>query len=495
MKCFDRRDRGDWRGDALASFRSFYWRQFSLVAGMVALTLFLLGTSFFSLTYNFIMQEKKSEMQEKAELVAQLSSSYLAGEFPNGRQDLQTLVTVAASLSETDFLIWNPQNRTLLTTDDSLDGMELSLPGKITQAVLEGESYSGMDDLNIYPSNRFVVAVPCYAPHGAVQGMVVAVTQAENLTEMWRGFLGIFGVTCVTVILITVVASSVTALQQTKPVRDMVTATRRFAEGDFDIRVQSDSGITELKELADSFNTMADSLQETERQRREFIANISHELKTPMTVISGYAEGILDGAIPQENEEQYLRIICDESQRLNRLVRRMLEVSQLQSMDLMKGKTPFDICESMRRVLISLERRINGRGLDVDAEIPEDPVMVLGDNDLITQVVYNLLENAVKFAAPGTALYLGLSVHQNKAIVTVRNYGSTIPPEELPRLFERFHKSDRSRSEDKDGVGLGLYIVKTILEQHHEEIRATSENGLTTFSFTVQRAGEMQLVK
>ena len=483
----------------MARFRSFYWRQFGLAAGMVVLTLFLLGTSFLALTYNYTMREKQGEMQEKAELVAQLSSSYFTGTGISGAQDLRTLATVAASLSEIDFLIWDTQSQTMLTTDSGLEGQELVLPTKITRVVMAGEQFSGVSDLGVYPSPRYVVAVPCFGAgllgEKTVTGMVLAVTKTENLMEIWRGFLGIFGVTCVTVILITVVASSVTALQQTKPIRDIVTATRRFAEGDFDIRVQADEKVTELAELAESFNAMADSLQQTERQRREFIANISHELKTPMTTISGYAEGILDGTIPHDKEEQYLRIISDESRRLNRLVRRMLEVSQLQSKDLMKAKTPFDICESMRRVLISLEKKITDRNLDVDAHIPEEPVMVLGDNDLITQVIYNLLENAAKFATPGTALYLGLNTKGEKAVVTVSNRGNTISPEELPRIFERFHKSDRSRSEDKDGVGLGLYIVKTILEQHKEEIRVTSENGVTTFAFTVQRTGDLQPVK
>ncbi len=114
--------------------------------------------------------------------------------------------------------------------------------------------------------------------------------------------------------------------------------------------------------------------------------------------------------------------------------------------------------------------------------------MLLGDNDLITQVIYNLLENAAKFAYSGTTLYLGLSSRGEKALVTVRNIGGTIPPEELPRLFERFHKTDKSRSEDKDGVGLGLYIVKTILKQHREQIRVTSENGVTSFFFTMTLA-------
>ena len=164
----------------------------------------------------------------------------------------------------------------------------------------------------------------------------------------------------------------------------------------------------------------------------------------------------------------------------------MLDVSQLQAMDPLRNGSHFDICESMRRVLISMEKKINDRHLDVDADIPEEPILVLGDNDMITQVIYNLLENAAKFATPGSTLYLGVTAIDGKARVTVRNVGETISPEELPLLFERFHKSDKSRSEDKDGVGLGLYIVKTILEQHKEKIYVTSENGVTTFSFSLR---------
>ena len=151
-------------------------------------------------------------------------------------------------------------------------------------------------------------------------------------------------------------------------------------------------------------------------------------------------------------------------------------------------KEDFDLCESMRIALLSMEQKINQRGLDVEADIPEDSVMVRGDNELIIQVVYNLLENATKFAADKSTLYLGLTCQGEKAIVTVRNTGNTIPAQEIPLLFERFHKSDKSRSVDKDGYGLGLYVVKTILNQHKEKITVTSENGVTAFSFTVQMA-------
>ena len=477
-------------------FHGIYWRQFGLTAGMVLLTLLMLGTSFFTLTYTYMMAEKKEELVEKAKLMAELDTTYNTDYntiFGSQTLGMQVVARAAASLSDIDFLIWNSRKNTLLTTDASLEGMSITLPQKISERILGGEIYSGITDLGIYDIDKYVAGVPVYTDGTAgerqIRGMVLAITETQSLTEMWRAFLGIFGMTSITVILIAFVASSVTAMQQTKPIKEMAAAAaRRFAEGNFDARVQSTGRDDEVEELAEAFNAMADSLQQTERQRREFIANISHELKTPMTTITGYAEGILDGTIPREKEEQYLRIISDESRRLSRLVRRMLEVSRLQSLDALRSKSSFDICESMRRVLVSMEKKITDRQLDVEADIPEEPVLVLGDNDLITQVIYNLLENAAKFARPGTALVLRLDAGTEKAVVTVQNQGNTIDPEEIPRLFERFHKADKSRSQDKDGVGLGLYIVKTILDQHREHIQVTSEDGVTSFRFTMTLA-------
>ncbi|MBQ3496569.1 MAG: HAMP domain-containing histidine kinase, partial [Oscillospiraceae bacterium] len=301
-----------------------------------------------------------------------------------------------------------------------------------------------------------------------------------------------FWFTAVTVLLITAVITAFAVMRQVRPIQQMTQATRRYAEGDFDVRMHDDGKSEEIAELVASFNAMADSLQRTEMQRREFIANVSHELKTPMTTIAGYTDGILDGTIPPENERQYLEIIADESRRLSRLVRRMLDVSRLQSADPLRTRTQFDLCESARRVLLSMEKKITDRALDVQADIPDEPLLVLGDNDLITQAIYNLLENAAKFARAETSIYFGIGAQNGKAVVTVRNLGDTIPAEELPRIFERFHKSDKSRSEDKDGVGLGLYIVRTIIEQHKEHIAVTSEDGVTTFAFTVQLAAVQQ---
>lgn len=476
-----------------SQFQGLYWRQLSLTVGMVMLTLFLLGTSFFSLSYNYAKSQKSEELLTKARVMGQLSVSYLE----NGRYldmevlqsdpDFRQLASFAATVSDVHFMICDKEGHVLLTTDKSLEGRVVTMPESMTREIVEEGSTSRRDDLDgLYDSNRFVVGVPAVNPDTQeIVGVVYGVSSTDSLDSMWQGFIGLFFMTAFVVLMISFMASSVTTMRQVQPIREMVQATRRYAEGDFDIRMYDYGRKDEIGELAASFNAMADSLQQTERQRREFIANISHELKTPMTTIAGYTDGILDGTIAPENERQYLQIISDESRRLSRLVRRMLDVSQLQAIDPLKGGNHFDVCESMRRVLISMEKKITDRHLDVDADIPDEPILVLGDNDLITQVIYNLLENATKFAREGSTLYLGVTTLDGKARVTVRNVGDTISAEELPLLFERFHKSDKSRSEDKDGVGLGLYIVKTILEQHHEKINVTSENGVTTFTFSL----------
>ena len=223
------------------------------------------------------------------------------------------------------------------------------------------------------------------------------------------------------------------------------------------------------------------------RVRKEFVANVSHELKTPMTTISGYVDGILDGTIPEDKREHYLHIVSDETKRLSRLVRSMLDISQLQK----EGGIPeekkmhFDLEECAGQVLITFEKKINDKHLNVNVDMPEHPVYTMANPDYITQVIYNLIDNAVKFCPDGGNLGLRIKEGGSKAYVSVSNDGETIPPDELPLVFDRFHKLDKSRSQNRDGWGLGLYIVKTIVCSHGEDISVSSKDGKTEFTFTM----------
>ena len=275
-----------------------------------------------------------------------------------------------------------------------------------------------------------------------------------------------------------------------RPLDEMAAASRKFARGDFSVRVrQTEDPTDEMGALIESFNKMADSLEQAEKRRSEFIANISHELRTPMTTIAGFADGILDGTIPPQEERKYLTSIRDETRRLSRLVREMLSITQAKA----RAANPttrsnFDLTELVLQILLSFESRATKKNLDVDPQLPDDHIMVRADRDAITQVIYNLLDNAVKFSEPGSCLVLKLYKDNGKAYVSVKDRGETIPPDDLPFIFDRFHKSDRSRSMDKDGMGLGLYLVKTIINSHDEDIAVKSEDGVTEFVFTLPLA-------
>ena len=237
---------------------------------------------------------------------------------------------------------------------------------------------------------------------------------------------------------------------------------------------------------------MTTAAAQSERKREEFVANVSHELKTPMTTISGYMDGMLDGTIPPEQQRKYMEIISGEVKRLSRLVRSMLEVSRIQDKGIpAERKRSFDLCQVVGEVLLSFEQKINGKSLNVETDLPDAGAISMADPDAITQVVYNLIDNAVKFCPEkGT---LGLRVKEAKGgkyLVSVSNTGPTIPAEELPLVFDRFHKTDKSRSVDRDGWGLGLYIVKTIILAHEEDIYVTSRDGVTEFTFTMPKTAK-----
>jgi signal transduction histidine kinase len=263
---------------------------------------------------------------------------------------------------------------------------------------------------------------------------------------------------------------------------------RSFGHGDLDARVKlAEDYSEEVEELALAFNNMAQELQKSEYQRKEFVANVSHELKTPMTTIGGYVDGMLDGTIAPEQQSRYLRIVSDETKRLSRLVRSMLDISQLQEQGAIPDskKSCFDVSECAGQVLITFEQKILDKDLQVQVELPEHPVMTFACQDYITQVIYNLVDNAVKFCPQGGTLGLEIRPGQKKLYVSVSNSGQAIPAKELPLVFDRFHKLDKSRSQNRDGWGLGLYIVKTLVCSHGEDISVTSDEEKTEFTFTL----------
>ena len=474
--------------------KTFYKRQLTLILSLMLLFFALLSSSFILLSYRHIITEKKDSMLHNAQYVADFTGSYLEqGNIEDGY--FRLYIASLARISEAHVMMAEMDGRVVYSTDGTRHYAHLQrIPDPLVESVRQRGRYMGMNDLNgIFSDKRFLAAVPVMARSGQTQvmrGLVLVSTGAEGISEMWRDMAKLFFFTALSVLIIAVIASSITSAYQVRPINEIADAARRFGHGDFSVRTRGhEKRRDEVGALAEAFNHMADSLERSETQRNEFIANVSHELKTPMTTIAGFADGILDGTIPPERERESLQVISSETRRLSRLVRQMLDLSRLQAAgERMKAQEQFDLSEVLLRVLVSLEGRITQRDLDVETQIPDRKILVWGDPDSITQVCYNLLDNAAKFAQPDSTILVRITTRENKALVTVQNRGETIPEQELPRLFDRFHKADQSRSRDRDGVGLGLYIVKTILGNMKETITVTSRDGVTEFTFTLTLA-------
>lgn len=270
------------------------------------------------------------------------------------------------------------------------------------------------------------------------------------------------------------------------PLKNMTRAAKSFAKGDFSERITV-HGHDEVSELALAFNNMAESLENLESMRNSFLANVSHDLRTPMTTISGFIDGIISGAIPEDQHNHYLGVISAEVHRLSRLVNQLLDISRLESGDRKFNFTDFDIAEVSRLILLSFEQKIDEKRLDVEFNAEEDTMSANADKDAIYQIIYNLCHNAIKFAKEEGKFAINISRISGKKIkVSVYNQGQSIAPEDAKHIFDRFYKTDKSRGLDKSGVGLGLYICKTIVDAHGETIKHEHHDDGCEFWFTLQ---------
>ena len=478
------------------------FRKYFLVTISITLASFVfLGGALLLFVSKLWMDEKTALLEENTLSVAQNTAAVLGSDYlgESGRGSVIVICNTLHQISnaiDADVFITNTdgqvvyckeilQSNMALYTGNCMVHNSYSVPADVmtdarkTTVSTIGTLGGALSDAHFIVSSPIVVNGKTVAVVFSTQSVI------DGLTPYVAGILRVFSAATLFAFAMAFILVYLVSLRLTKPLREMSAAAKQYATGDFSKRIPIKSGIhilgsDETDELITAFNSMAQALATLEMSRRSFVANVSHELKTPMTTIGGFIDGILDGTIEPEKEAQYLKIVSDEVKRLSRLVTGMLNMSKIEAGELELKPVSFDISEMIFHTLLSFEQIIDKKHIEIKGLDSFESNSIVADKDMINQVVYNLIDNAVKFTPEGGYIEVASKSDSEKAIIRIRNSGMGIPGEEIDKIFERFYKIDKSRSYDVKGAGMGLYIVKTIIELHGGNIVARSEPGQYT---------------
>lgn len=464
---------------------------------MTTTVLLLVSTAFMSLILMYMAMNYFKQQQEESltEVVAIASNELLESGVPVCGlsadallcQQLQQDLNLIGRTTSTILFVTDEQGVLTLTT-----GQEKYLGGQVKESVLRQTiSQDGFFEAGtlagLYEDRYYTAGQPVYmGENNELVGYVFASTAVQGLNEfigdVFSGFVLSAGLMMLAASLLTIVFTNIL----TTPMRRISEAARKFGSGDFRVRVPVPaSGTSEMAQLAETFNNMAHNLETIDSSRASFMGNIAHELRTPMTSIKGFIDGMLDGTIPQELQQHYLCLVSQEVGRLTRLIQNMLDISKLEAGEYRMNAQSYDVWDSITGVVFSAEQRIEQQKVQIEGLEPVNTT-VYADPDLVYQVVYNIVDNALKFTPEGGTIAFGVQRSGNQVKVSIRNSGQGIAQDALPFVFDRFYKEDKSRGLNTKGSGLGLHICKVLVNRCGGEIWAESKEGeWCQFSFTL----------
>jgi len=472
--------------------KSLFGKYLTSTLALLFVSLIVFAVGFISLTFNYSVGQIRRQLTDDAQKISNMGAAMIeSGSDPRVAQIFLTGLQAIVSYTDETVLITNADGLILYYANS--EGLTYGykrthLPEYIYDSFDENGRLYHVGTLGTFQETpHYTCGKYIEADDGSILGAVFVSAPSDSVMELINTTLNIFYVITCVVLVLGVIISYFLARSLSKPLRQISQAAKDFARGDFDVRVP-ETRTDEIGALARNFNSMGESISKLEQMRASFIANISHELKTPMTTIAGFADGILDGVIPPEKERDYLEIISNDTKRLSRLVVRMLEASRISSGEIVMHPTVFELNETISRTLLEMEQRIEQKNLTVNVRFADDETYVTADADYMAQVVYNLIDNACKYVEIGGFIDVKTEKTGHNIEVTIANSGRDIPSEQQKYIFDRFYKVDQARSKDANSAGLGLFLVKTILNMHGQSIRLTSENGVTAFTFTLPAA-------
>lgn len=344
-------------------------------------------------------------------------------------------------------------------------------------------TYRTGDFRKIFGYNTFSVAAPRVV-NGKIEGIIFVITKNEIMSTELVQVITMNVISLAITILAALITSYFISRRLVKPLRIMEKGAREISLGRYNM-IDSSSKIREYSELIGTFNKMSTELEKQDRARSDFIANVSHDLRTPLTTIMGYIRGIMDGAIPEEMQNQYLGVALSEAERMKHMIENNLDMSKYESGNFVPNMSEFNLNEIVRSIVVSMEKRIREKNIIIDFKYEKPENIVEADESAILRVIQNLLDNALKFASIGSEIEVSITNKYNLVYFSIKNYGSSISEEEKRYIWDRYYKVDSSRSYHKSGSGLGLFIVKSIINQHNQNIEIYSDENSVEFVFTL----------
>ena len=483
-------------------FRSIFSKYIAIFMLIIVLSFVTLGIIISSMMSDYYTRNAENQLKTTASSMQSLiiqrlndkNTDNVAEFLSENHDEVNAVFSALIRISGNDFSAFVTDGDGLILisigfTAPDFSGREVS--PEIMQSVGSGFYTSKGDMLGLMNAKRLVYGLPI-EKGGEKIGTVFVCTTSESVNSLVHTTVRAVIMSCLWMMLAALIVVYFVTDREISPLKEMSKAAKSFARGKFDVRVPV-YGRDEIAELGLAMNNMASSLENLEKSRSEFLSNVSHDLRTPMTTISGFIDALLDDTIPRDKWDYYLRLIGDEVRRLSRLVGALLDVTRLQSGDRKFVMTTFDICEIARVILLSFEQKIEKKKLDVEFDVEKENIFVSADRDAIHQVLYNICDNAVKFSREGGKYRIRIKSKGKKVYVSVYNEGQGMKEEDIPHVFDRFFKGDRSRGMDKTGTGLGMYIAKAIIDAHGEEIWVSSVYGENCeFVFTLTEASAPQ---
>lgn len=452
---------------------SIFAKYFSVCVALTLACLTVLGILLTTFSLGYFKDDKYDLLKTNAQKAANFTAREIRISGELRLATIQSFYGLLADAIDSNVFLTDTEGKVLLCTEPSpCVHTTFTVPESIIELTSMGEYRETGNFNGVYNEKCYSVGVPIKLNDSQIVGYIYASMPAKQMSDFLTNLFKLFLLCEFIVLGLSSILVYFITRELTSPLQKMSVAAKKIGQGDFSEKIKV-KGNDEIGQLAVALNNMSKSLSMLENSRRSFVANVSHELKTPMTSIGGFIDGILDGTIPSDKQEYYLKIVSDEVKRLTRLVRSMLNLSKIEAGETKIQYSKFNIVDTMCDSVFSFEKAIEAKSLSIEG-LDCEKVLVEADKDMIHQVIYNLTENAVKFANEGGYITYNCICENNMVKIGIKNSGDGLTKDEITHIFDRFYKTDRSRGLDKTGVGLGLNIVQMIVKLHGGQISVRS---------------------